>query len=84
MNAECLSADSIATSVKVTPGPQKKTLQSGALPGGGLQRVLDDKLYVLPWRPCTHSPLQGWVPYLSISENITLLKSLSKCGQCTL
>lgn len=53
MNAECLSADSIAALVKVTPGPQKRTLQAAALPGGGLQRVLDDKLDVLPWRPCT-------------------------------
>lgn len=84
MNAECLSADSIAALVKVTPGPQKRTLQAAALPGGGLQRVLDDKLDVLPWRPCTHYPLQCWVPHPSVSENTTLLKPLSKCGQCTL
>lgn len=42
MNAECLSADSIAALVKVTPGPQKRTLQAAALPGAGLQRVVDE------------------------------------------
>lgn len=77
MNAECLSADSIPALVKVTPGPQKEDLEGSSLSGGGLQTVLDDKSDVLPWRPCTYYPLQCWDSHPSVSENTTLLETLS-------